>query len=57
MWWQRDAKHLAPIMPWWAGGLGVGLILIVAVALVQPIGVSTQYVVAVGLLLQNPIRW
>ena len=45
----RDAEHIAPIMSWWAGGIGIGLILIVAVALVQPIGVSTQYVVAVGL--------
>jgi uncharacterized membrane protein YedE/YeeE len=51
----RDAKHIAPIMSWWAGGLGVGLILIVAVALVQPIGVSTEYVVAVGLLLHQLI--
>jgi uncharacterized membrane protein YedE/YeeE len=40
-----------PILPWWAGGLGVGFVLIVAVALVQPIGVSTQYVVLDGVLL------
>ena len=42
-----------PILPWWAGGLGIGLILIVAVGLVAPIGVSTQYVVAVGVLLHE----
>ncbi len=47
------AKYTVPILPWWAGGLGIGLILIVAVALVQPIGVSTQYVVAVGAILHR----
>lgn len=51
----NEAKQVVPIMPWWAGGMGIGLILIVAVALVQPIGVSTQYVVAVGLLLHQLI--
>ena len=40
-----------PVLPWWAGGIGIGLVLIVAVALVQPIGVSTQYVVLDGVLL------
>lgn len=45
--------HAVPIIPWWAGGLAIGLILIVAVALVQPIGVSTQYVMAVGMLLHQ----
>ena len=43
--------QVEPIMPWWAGGLGIGLILLLAVALVQPIGVSTQYVVLDGVLL------
>ncbi|WP_455379129.1 YeeE/YedE thiosulfate transporter family protein [Petrachloros mirabilis] len=47
------AAPAAPILPWWAGGLGIGLILIVAVGLVEPIGVSTQYVVAVGVLLHE----
>jgi len=42
-----------PILPWWAGGLGIGFVLIIAVALVQPIGVSTQYVVAIGILLHE----
>lgn len=42
-----------PFLTWWAGGLGIGLILLVAVALVQPIGVSTQYVVLDGVLLHS----
>jgi uncharacterized protein len=57
LWWRMtpDAKQIAPIIPWWAGGLGIGLIVIVAVALIEPIGVSTQYVVAVGVLLHQLI--
>ena len=50
-----SARQVVPVMPWWAGGLGIGLILIVAVSLVEPIGVSTQYVVAVGVLLHRLI--
>ena len=42
-----------PVLSWWAGGIGIGLVLIVAVGLVQPIGVSTQYVVLDGVLLHN----
>lgn len=42
-------------MPWWAGGLGVGVILLLAVGLVQPIGVSTQYVVLDGILLHTVV--
>jgi hypothetical protein len=38
-------------LPWWAGGLAIGLILIIATALAEPIGVSTQYVVLDGVLL------
>lgn len=47
------ASHspVEPVLPWWAGGLGIGLVLIVAVGLVQPIGVSTQYVALDGVLL------
>ncbi|TKB91914.1 MAG: hypothetical protein E8D41_10645 [Nitrospira sp.] len=50
-----DASHAdaSPVLPWWAGGIGIGLVLIVAVALVQPIGVSAQYVVLDGVLLHN----
>ena len=38
------ARNETPVMPWWAGGIAIGLILTVATGLVQPIGVSTQYV-------------
>jgi uncharacterized protein len=44
-------KPVTPLLPWWAGGLGIGFVLIVAVALVQPIGTSMQYVVLDGVLL------
>jgi uncharacterized protein len=47
----KDAMPPIPVMPWWAGGLGIGVVLILAVVLVQPIGVSTQYVVLDGVLL------
>lgn len=49
----NDTKPAAPAISWWAGGLGIGLVLILAVALVQPIGVSTQYVVLDGVLLHH----
>lgn len=42
-----------PVLSWWAGGIGIGLVLIVAVGLVQPIGVSAQYVVLDGVLLHQ----
>ena len=45
------ANHVTPVIPWWAGGYAIGVVLILAVALVQPIGVSTQYVVLDGVLL------
>lgn len=45
---KNDARHAVPVIPWWAGGLGIALVLILAVALVQPIGVSTQYVALEG---------
>ncbi len=49
----ESQSHVNPIFPWWAGGLAIGIVLIVAVALVQPIGVSTQYVVLDGVLLHQ----
>ena len=52
-WKISDTGYAVPIMPWWVGGLGIGVILLVAVALVQPIGVSTQYVVLDGVLLHT----
>lgn len=48
-----DRQCAIPLLPWWAGGLGIGVILLLAVALVQPIGVSTQYVVLNGVLLHT----
>lgn len=35
-----------PLLPWWAAGLMLGLIQIMAVGLNGPLGVSTQFVVA-----------
>ena len=46
-------EDASPVLSWWAGGIGIGLVLIVAVGLVQPIGVSTQYVVLDGVFLHN----
>ncbi len=44
------SKHQAvkPKLSWWAGGIAIGLILTVATGLIQPIGVSTQYVTLDG---------
>ena len=48
----KPPRQLGPApLPWWAGGLAIGLILIIATALAEPIGVSTQYVVLDGVLL------
>ncbi len=47
------AEAVKPVLAPWAGGVGIGLVLIIAVALVQPIGVSTQYVVFDGVLLHT----
>jgi uncharacterized membrane protein YedE/YeeE len=44
----REHTDREPVMPWWAGGIAIGLILTVATGLVQPIGVSTQYVTLDG---------
>jgi uncharacterized membrane protein YedE/YeeE len=46
-------EDMNPVLSWWAGGIGIGLVLIVAVALVQPIGVSAQYVVLDGVVLHS----
>ncbi|MCX5723606.1 MAG: YeeE/YedE thiosulfate transporter family protein [Nitrospirae bacterium] len=50
---RNDVVHVVPAIPWWAGGLGIGIVLILAVALAQPIGVSTQYAVLDGVLLHH----
>jgi uncharacterized protein len=49
----NDGTQVKPLLPWWAGGLGIGLLLIIAVGLAEPIGVSTQYVVLDGVLLHE----
>jgi len=41
-------KSREPILPWWAAGLLLGLVMTLAVALKKPLGVSTQFVVANG---------
>ena len=33
-------------LPWWAAGILLGLTQVLAIALVKPLGVSTQFVVA-----------
>jgi len=37
-----------PILPWWAAGILLGMVMTLAVALKKPLGVSTQFVVANG---------
>jgi len=44
----REHTGREPVMSWWAGGMAIGAILTVATGLVQPIGVSTQYVTLDG---------
>jgi len=46
-------KDTNPVLGWWSGGVAIGIVLVLAVALFQPIGVSTQYVVLDGVLLHN----
>lgn len=43
----------SPMIPWWVGGLAIGLLLVVATALVKPIGVSTQYAAVDGVVLHQ----
>jgi hypothetical protein len=35
-----------PPLPWWAAGIMLGLVQVLAIALVKPLGVSTQFVMA-----------
>ncbi len=42
-----------PVLSWKAAGIGVGVLLIIATALVKPLGVSTQYVTTDGMLLHS----
>ncbi len=42
-----------PLLPWWAAGLLLGLVMTLAVAVKKPLGVSTQFVVAHGIALKK----
>ncbi|MFW6154016.1 MAG: YeeE/YedE thiosulfate transporter family protein [Planctomycetota bacterium] len=42
-----------PVLPWWAAGLLLGLVMTLAVAVKKPLGVSTQFVVAHGIALKD----
>ena len=42
-----------PVLPWWAAGLLLGLVMTLAVAVKKPLGVSTQFVVANGIVLNK----
>ena len=42
-----------PPLPWWAAGILLGLIQILAIALVKPLGVSTQFVVVDAKVIKN----
>lgn len=42
-----------PVISWKTAGIALGLLLIVATALVKPLGVSTQYVVTDGIVLHQ----
>ncbi len=42
-----------PVISWKVAGAMIGLLLILATALVKPLGVSTQYVVTDGLILHS----
>lgn len=40
-------------LPWWVGGIVLGLVQVLAIAMVKPLGVSTQFVVADTKILQQ----
>jgi uncharacterized membrane protein YedE/YeeE len=42
-----------PVLAWWPAGLLLGALLVLATALVKPLGVSTQYVVTNALVLHT----
>jgi uncharacterized membrane protein YedE/YeeE len=46
-------KSREPILPWWAAGMLLGLVMTLAVAVKEPLGVSTQFVVANGAILKE----
>lgn len=42
----EELRVSKPPLPWWAAGLMLGLVQVLAIALLKPLGVSTQFVVA-----------
>ena len=40
-------------LPWWAAGLLLGMVQILAIAVAKPLGVSTQFVVVEGVALNK----
>ena len=46
-------KSKEPILPWWAAGILLGMVMTLAVAVKKPLGVSTQFVVANGAVLKE----
>ena len=49
---EEPVVRKAPLV-WWAGGLLLGLTQVIAIALVKPLGVSTQFVVAESVALRK----
>lgn len=41
-----ESNSRTPPLPWWAAGILLGLVQVLAIALVKPMGVSKQFVVA-----------
>ncbi len=41
--WKQSRNPEEPIIPWWLGGTIIGLLAVIAVALVQPIGMSSEF--------------
>lgn len=48
-----EGKVASSPLPWWAAGLLLGLIQVLAVAAYKPLGVSTQFVVADSMIIHN----
>lgn len=49
----ENEKSKPAVLSWWVGGLLLGLIMILAVAVKKPLGVSTQFVVVEGVALNK----
>ncbi len=49
----KELNVAKPPLPWWAAGVILGLVQILAVGLTKPLGVSTQFVVADAIVLKQ----